>query len=157
MLELPYGNGSFAMDVSLPGFGITASIDSIAGLLTSNQWSGLIAGLADNDLAVALPKFTLKYERTLNDDLTALGMGVAFLLISLTFPGMGPSGLMLEFVKQKAYVDVNEDGTEAGASMVTGMADTAAAEFRVDGPFVFVIRERLSGTILFMGRVDQLP
>jgi serpin B len=156
MLELPYGNGSFAMDVILPGFGIGANIDSIAGLLTSNQWSSLTAGLADNELAVALPKFTLKYERTLNDDLTALGMGVAF-TDHADFSGMGPGGLTLEFVKQKAYVDVNEDGTEAGASTVTGVGDTAASEFRVDGPFVFVIRERLSGTIIFMGRVDRLP
>jgi serine protease inhibitor len=153
-LELPYGNGSFAMDVLLPARG--ADVDSIARTITSAEWTSLLSTLKDDDPTVAMPKFTMKYERTLNDDLSALGMGIAF-TDRADFSGMGPGGLMLEFVKQKAFVDVNEEGTEAGASTVTGVVPTALRELRVDRPFLFVIRERLSGTILFIGKVDRLP
>jgi serine protease inhibitor len=154
-LELPYGNGSFAMDVLMPATA-AADIDSIARSLTIDEWGALVAAFRDDDPAVMLPKFTLKYERMLNDDLSALGMGIAF-TDGADFSAMGPSPLKLEFVKQKAFVDVNEEGTVAGASTVTGIVLVSLSEFRVDRPFIFVIRERLSGTILFMGKVERLP
>ena len=154
-LELPYGNGSFAMDVLLPS-AQNVDIDSIARSLTSAEWASLTASFSESDIAVALPKFTMKYERTLNDDLSALGMGITFSDFA-DFSGMGAGSLKLAFVKQKAFVDVNEDGTVAGASTITGVVPTSFSEFRVDRPFIFVIRERLSGTILFMGKVERLP
>ncbi|MEO7082876.1 MAG: serpin family protein [Gemmatimonadaceae bacterium] len=154
-LEMPYGNGNFAMDVISPATS-GVDIDSIARSLTLSEWNALIATLSDNDPAIVFPKFTLKYERTLNDDLSALGMGIAF-TDRADFSGMSPVGLALEFVKQKAFVDVNEDGTVAGASTITGVVPTSFSEVRIDHPFIFVIRERVSGTILFMGKVDRLP
>ncbi len=83
-------------------------------------------------------------------------MGVAF-TDAANFSGMSPVSLKLEFVKQKTFVEVNEEGTEAGASTVTGVVPTSLSEFRVDRPFIFVIRERQTGTILFMGKVLKLP
>ena len=155
--ELPYGNGDFAMDILLPQLLVSsASIDSIAANLTSAGWASLLATLKDVDFALVLPKFSLAYERTLNDDLTALGMGVAF-TDGANFAGMSPVPLMLEFVKQKTFVQVDEQGTEAGASTVTGAVPVSLSEFRVDRPFIFVIRERRTGTIVFMGKVLKLP
>jgi serpin B len=103
-----------------------------------------------------MPKFTFAYDRMLNDDLSALGMGVAF-TDGASFPGMSAVPLKLSFVKQKAFVTVDETGTTAGASTVTGAVPTALEEFRVDHSFIFVIRERQSGTILFMGKMLTIP
>lgn len=154
IVELPYGNGDFAMDILLPP--PNASVDSTAAALTSSAWDALIASLKEVDYALAMPKFTLSYERTLTEDLSALGMGVAF-TDQANFSGMSAVGLKLEFVKQKTYVDVNEVGTEAGASTVTGVVPTSLTEVRVNRPFIFVIRERQTGTIVFMGKLLRVP
>jgi serine protease inhibitor len=64
--------------------------------------------------------------------------------------------LYIDFVKQKAFVDVNEVGTEAAAVTVVGIGPTSApVPVRVDRPFVFAIRERLSGTVLFLGKIVE--
>lgn len=153
--EVPYGNGAFAMDILTGLFGDDVDVDSIAASLTSSTWSALLASLRERDDALVMPRFSLTYDRTLNDELTALGMGIAF-SDAADFSGIAP-GLMLEFVKQKAFVDVNEEGTEAGASTVTGVVPVSLSEFRVDHPFIFVIRERSTGAILFMGKVLRIP
>ena len=154
--ELPYGNGAFAMDIVMAGFGQTASIDSIAAQLNATTWAALIASLQDTDEMFAMPKFTMAYDRMLTDDLSALGMGLAF-TDQANFSGMSAQPLKLSFVKQKAFVTVDETGTTAGASTVTGVTVTALREFRVDHPFIFVIRERQTGTILFMGKMLKIP
>ena len=154
--ELPYGNGAFAMDVVLIPFNQTGSIDSVAANLSSTTWAALIASLTDSDDALVLPKFTLTYERMLNDDLSALGMGVAF-TNAANFSGISTQPTQLAFVKQKTFVAVDESGTTAGASTVTGVIATSLSEFRVDHPFLFAIRERQTGTIMFMGKVLKIP
>jgi serine protease inhibitor len=154
--ELPYGDGAFAMDIVMAGFGQNASIDSIAAQWNSTTWATLLASLQDTDEAFAMPKFTFTYDRMLTNDLSALGMGVAF-TDQANFSGMSAQPLKLSFVKQKAFVTVDETGTTAGASTVTGVTVTALREFRVDHPFIFVIRERQTGTILFMGKMLKIP
>ena len=154
--ELPYGNGAFAMDVVLVQNDPGASIDSVAAQLNATAWSTLIASLNDTDEAFAMPKFTMSYDRMLNDDLTALGMGVAF-TTQANFSGMSTVPLQLSFVKQKAFVTVDETGTTAGASTVTGVVPTALQEMRIDHAFIFVIRERQTGTIMFMGKMLKIP
>ncbi len=154
--ELPYGNGAFAMDIVLVPFNPKASIDSVAAQMNASTWAALIASLNDTDEAFAMPKFTLTYDRMLNDDLTALGMGIAF-TPQASFPGMSVTPVQLSFVKQKAFVTVDETGTTAGASTVTGVVATALQEFSVDHQFIFVIRERQTGTIVFMGTMLKIP
>ena len=73
------------------------------------------------------------------------------------FSGMSSIPLVLEFVKQKTFMQVDELGTTAGASSVTGAVVVSLSEFRVDHPFIFVIRERQTGTIPFMGKVLNIP
>ena len=154
--ELPYGNGAFAMDIVLVPFNLKASIDSVAAQLNATTWSALIASLNDTDEAFAMPKFTMSYDRMLNDDLTTLGMGVAF-TTQANFSGMSATPLQLSFVKQKAFVTVDETGTTAGASTVTGVVATALEQMSIDHAFIFVIRERQTGTIVFMGKMLKIP
>ena len=95
-------------------------------------------------------------------DLQALGMRAAFQDGGADFTRMSPLGdrLFISTVKQKTYVDVNEEGTEAAAVTNVGISLTSApvrTVFRVDRPYVFVIRERLSGTILFLGAIRRMP
>ena len=114
-------------------------------------------------IILELPRFTLAYERMLNDDLTAMGMGIAFDPQRADFSriaSVSPDRLFISLVKQKAFIAVDEMGTEAAAATLVGFSVTSLPvipTMRVDRPFVFAIRERLSGTILFMGKITTLP
>lgn len=102
---------------------------------------------------VGLPRFTFTFERELNDVLTAFGMGIAF-TSDADFSRMVPGGgLLISDVKHKAFVEVNEEGTEAAAVTSVTMADSGPPAVVIDRPFIFAIRERFSGTVLFIGRV----
>jgi serpin B len=106
---------------------------------------------------LTFPRFKLEYSRRLNDELTAMGMGIAFDNARADFyriADVRPERLYLSRVEQKTFVEVNEAGTEAAAATSVGVSLTSAplvVEMRVDRPFVFAIRERLSGTVLFLG------
>jgi serine protease inhibitor len=155
--DLAYGNDAFGMTILLPVFG--ASVDSVAAALTTSQWDG-ITGMLDGSmgtvLGVTLPRFSLTYERTLNEDLAALGMGIAF-GDGADFSGLSSSSVHISYVKQKTFVDVNESGTEAAAATNVALAASTPPSLDVDRPFIFVIRDRLSGTILFMGKMNSIP
>jgi serpin B len=150
--DLPYSGDAYCMTILLPDMpdGLQALVEE----LTQENWNAWTSVLADDDREVSLPKFTLEYEIKLNDVLTALGMGVAFSAGADFTRVFRPGGIWIDEVKHKTYVDVNEEGTEAAAvtsvAMARGMASRAIL---VDRPFLFVIREKLSGTILFMGKV----
>jgi serine protease inhibitor len=158
-VDLPYGNAAFTMTVVLPPAGVSA--DEFSSTLTATQWEAIVAGLHGQPGTLWMPKLRLTYARTMNDDLTALGMGVAF-TGRADFSGMAgsPGDLEISYVKQKAYVDINEEGTEAAAVTVTGIKLVSAPvpfTLRFDRPYLFVIRERLSGTILFMAKINTMP
>lgn len=159
-VDLPYGNSAFTMTVVLPNEGKT--VESIASSLRSAQWSAWMDQFAGTTVDLYLPRFTLKWERTLNDDLKALGMRDAFAFGGADFTRLSPIGrdLFISFVKQKTFVDVNEEGTEAAAVTAVGISVTSIQlprVVRVDRPFLFVIRERLSGTVLFVGKIARMP
>jgi serpin B len=154
VFDLPYGGAAFSMTVALPD--APGGIDSLVQQLTGERWSAWIAALDSASFEVYLPKFTLSYGLTMNAVLAALGMPSAFCDSNVAdFTRMNPSGaLCISDVRHKAFVDVNEEGTEAAAATSVGIGITSLpASLMVDRPFVFAIRERLSGTILFLGRV----
>lgn len=158
-VDLPYGDSAFTMTVILPKQ--STSVETVAASLTPESWNALVAGLHNAKVNLALPKVKLAWERKLNSDLKALGMVAPFNMNGADFTVMSPRGLDLyiSLVKQKAFVDINEEGTEAAAVTVTGISVTSAPVvqiMRVDRPFIFAIRERLTGTILFMGKVVRL-
>ena len=161
VVDLPYGNGAFRMTVLLPREG--ADVNEVVATLDRTRWEGLLAGIEEREIDLHLPKFTLEYEREMNDDLAALGMGQIF----CDWPGPGvadfsrlsPVRVCVSLVKQKTFVDVHERGTEA-AAVTAVVFDRVSAPaipvMRVDRPFIFALRERLSGTILFVGKVAAL-
>lgn len=156
-VDLLYGNSAFAMTVVLPNPNV--DINTLAESLTEESWKSLEESFSEQKSDLYLPRFQLTWKRELNPDLTALGMGVAF-REGADFTPMSPRGreLVITKVIQKTFVDVNEEGTEAAAATSVGIGVTSAPPvIRVDRPFLFVIRERFSGTILFMGKIVKLP
>jgi len=110
-----------------------------------------------------MPKFKLEWEKMLNDELKAMGMLTPFREGGADFSRISVSrgrDLYISYVKQKTFVDVNEVGTEAAAATSVGVGITSVPvriAVRVDRPFLFVIRERKSGTILFTGKIVRPP
>jgi len=159
LLELLYGNGAFAMTIVLPSRDRT--LEDITAGLDAARWAEWIGALQDQKVGVELPKFRVEYKRELKDDLSALGMRIAFDPDRADFSGMAniaPDRLFITRVTQKTFVDVNEEGTEAAAVTAVGIGPTSApATVTVDRPFLFAIRERLSGTILFLGQITRVP
>ena len=153
VIELPYGGGVFAMTIVLPRPGRT--VNDLIATLSVAEWARLIGQLTDRELPLMLPRFTLRWKGELNEELKSLGMLAAFGGGDFT-PMSAPFGrdLFISRVLQKSFVDVNEAGTEAAAATSVEVGVTSApAVTRVDRPFLFAIRERLSGTVLFVGKI----
>lgn len=153
-VDLPYGQAAFTMTAILPPAG--TDVDVFIQSLDQPRWNAIVGALHQAKADVYLPKFTMKWEDTLNADLISMGMENAFCEGCANFTRMSPRGedLFIDFVKQNTFVNVNEEGTEAAAVTTVGVGVTSLPpSIRFDRPFVFVIRERLSGTILFMGKV----
>lgn len=157
-IELGYGNGAFVMDVILPNQGTTPA--AVLAGLDAAAWTAFTGSLVERKLDLRLPRFKIESTRMLEADLDKLGMGIAFDAGRADFSGIAnvaPERLYLTRVVQKAFVEVNEEGTEAAAATGVGVGVTSLPpSFVVDRPFLFVIRERFSGTILFIGQVNTL-
>jgi serpin B len=159
-VDLPYGNSAYSMSVVLPNVG--QSVDAVLASLQTDTWATWTSQFRDAEIDLHLPRLELTWERMLIPDLQALGMRAAFQDGGADFSRISPLGdrLFISTVKQKTYVNVNEEGTEAAAVTNVGISLTSAplrTAFRVDRPYVFVIRERLSGTILFLGAIRRMP
>jgi serine protease inhibitor len=160
--DLGYGRGAYVMTLILPTAGV--SLDSTTRALRGGAWSAVSHTLDESGVAgpvdVALPKFTLGWGDSLIAPLTALGMGVAF-RDSANFSNMSHvDGLVINQVVQKTFVQVDEAGTTAAAATGVGIGVTVAPAvvvLRADRPFIYLIRERLSGTILFVGAFCHPP
>lgn len=153
---LPYDRHELSMVVLLP-----KTADAIADLeknLTAGNLDKWIKQAKVHEVDLKLPKFKMTSEFKLKPALSALGMSIAF-SDRADFSGITTrEGLMISEVVHKAFVDVNEKGTEAAAATAVIMAPTAVqilprATFHVNRPFVFVLRDNQSGSILFLGRV----
>jgi serpin B len=156
VLQLPYEGDDLSMVVFLPKE--TEGLAALEQLLAVESIGTWMAGIAKQEVRVILPKFKITSEFGLAEILVAMGMKDAFSLALADFSGMtGRRDLFIDAVVHKAYVDVNEEGTEAAAATGVVMKLTAVRDqppvFRADHPFLFLIRDNASGSILFMGRV----
>lgn len=151
-VDLAYGDSLYSMTVLLPHE--DTSVREVVDSLDAGTWSHLTEQMAPQELTrLKLPKFTLRYEKKLNDVLSNLGMGVAF-TNRANFRGIADTALAITKVKHKTFLRVNEEGTEASAATSVGIGVTSAPpSFVVDRPFVVAIRENHSDTILFLGVV----
>jgi serpin B len=158
-VDLPYGGEAYSMTVVLPHEGVR--IDSLIAELDESSWGSLLDGARVTGIELHLPRFKLEYEKVLNDALKALGMETAFTGGAADFSRIAPGReLYISRVKQKTFVEVDEEGTEAAAVTVVETVVTSVPRppvMRVDRPFVFAIRERYSGTIIFIGKIVDLP
>jgi serpin B len=160
VLELPYAGDDLAMVVILPRK--QDGLAQVEAALSAEWLGGRMARLQFAEVAVALPRFKLTAEFELSRTLAALGMTLPF-SDRADFSGMngGTDPLQIAAVIHKAYVDVNEAGTEAAAATAIGIRVTMALTpkppipFRADHPFLFVIRDRRTESLLFLGCLTQ--
>jgi len=158
-VALPYGNGHFRMVVVLPDEDVTLK-DVVSGL-DDYTLSGYINSMQQQGVNIKLPGFTFKCKLELKAPLTALGMKTAF-TDHADLSGIGtPSNLTVSGVKHKTFIEVNEEGTEAAAvtSVTVGVTSIGpgggAVPFIVNRPFLFLIQEKDTGAVLFMGQVYE--
>lgn len=151
-LDLPYGDGNFSMTIFLPRLGV--DIDSLIAGLNPEDLNDWIGRFEKDSVDVYIPKFKLEYETGFNNVLIKLGMGIAFDPGQADFTKMYEEGrVWIDTVKHKSFIEVNEEGTEAAAATVVVMIKGPPSGFRADRPFLFMIREKISGTILFFGKI----
>jgi len=153
-VELLYDGGELSMVILLPQAG---HFETFEGSLDAQQVDGIMGGLELRQVALTMPKFEFESGFSLRETLITLGMPVAF-SGGADFSGMtGNRDLFIADVIHKAFVSVDEAGTEAAAAtavvMPLAMPPEEPAEFTVDRPFVFLIRDIETGTILFVGRI----
>ncbi|OKL41223.1 serpin family protein [Pontibacter flavimaris] len=153
MIDLPYGNQQFSMTLLVPDG--SSTVDAVVEELSAGKLTSWLAEADTTSMELHLPKFKLEYEKELKDLLKQLGMGLAF-SSQADFSRMveGHSNLAISEVKHKTFVEVNEEGTEAAAATSVGIQFTSASpSIRIDRPFVFMIREKSSNAILFIGKL----
>jgi serpin B len=151
-VELPYSGNEIAMDIIMPDAGKFTSFESA---MTADKVNGIIGSLNNSFMVLTMPKFSFDSSFSLNSALSALGMPVAF-TDKADFSGItGNTDLHISDVVHKAFVAVDEEGTEAAAAtgVVMGLAAMPANSMTVNQPFIFLIRDIQTGAILFVGRV----
>ena len=157
VVELPYAGNELSMLILLP-----RQVDGLAALeksLKEEKLSAIESKLLRARVHVSLPRFKMTQSFQLTRSLQVLGMELPF-TARADFSGMdGKKDLFISAAVHKAYVDVNEQGTEAAAASGVGMTVASSPpppkEFRADHPFLFVIRHKGSDSLLFMGRVQN--
>lgn len=155
IVELPYSNSKYSMVIVMPVSG--DKLSDVVANLNSAQWQTWMSNLrSDDSMVLQMPKFQFSYGVTLNDALKALGMSIAF-GDAADFTRINANGMLsISQVKHKAYIAVDEEGTEAAAATSVGIQPTDAPEpLTIDHPFLFVIREMKTGLILFAGTVNN--
>jgi serpin B len=150
-VELAYGNSAYSMLVLVPNSG---TVDALTARLDSVTLAGIEAALSPGgESRVYLPRFTVRGSLELGPQLRAMGMPRAFSDLA-EFPRLAGISAKLSFVQHGMALQVDEAGTKAAAVTVVGAVFTSLPpSYRVDRPFVFLIRERFAGTILFAGVV----
>jgi len=155
-LELPYVDEELSMIILLPKK--FDALDEFEKKMTPENLTQWLAKIHKREVVVFVPKFKMTSQFSLASVLKSMGMKDAF-SSNADFSGInGKRDLFISAVIHKAYVEVNEEGTEAAAATgvvmrLTSVGPARIPVFRADHPFLFLIRDNLSGSILFIGRV----
>jgi serpin B len=153
-VELPYDGRELSMLIIVPDAGKFAEVEKA---MEATQVNSVIKNLNGKQIALSLPAFKLESEFSLKKTLSAMGMPIAF-SDSADFSGMvGRRDLYISAVIHKAFIETDESGTEAAAATAVIMRATAMPvapmAVKIDRPFIFLIRDVKTGTVLFIGRV----
>jgi serpin B len=154
--ELPYGRQNFSMVIILPD----NSLEDYLPDFDNADWSSITAALdaveEPGEVEMIMPKFKFEYEKYLNEQLRSLGMLDAFDPDLADLSAISDDDIYVSFVKQNTFVEVNEEGTEAAAVTTIGIDVTSMPpSYAIDKPFLFAIRERMTNTLLFIGKVEE--
>jgi serpin B len=154
-VALPYDGNELSMVLVLPPQG---TLDAFEASLTPDKLATILGGMTEHGVSITLPRFKVESSFSLADQLGKLGMPVAFTEMA-DFSGMdGKMDLFLSAVVHKAYVTVDEAGTEAAAATGAVVGTTSvppSAEIHLDHSFLFLIRDDKTRTVLFLGRVED--
>jgi serpin B len=158
MLEMPYKGNDLSMIIILPKY----SLSSMENSLSTDNLASWKASMKEQEVVVSISKFKFETKYLMASDLAAMGMPTAFSWPGADFTGMSPTGeLYIGQVIHQTFVEVSESGTEAAAATAVVMKAGAAPGvkppepkvFTADHPFIFLIQEKATGNILFMGRI----
>ncbi|MGB9682760.1 MAG: serpin family protein [bacterium] len=157
VLEMPYTGKDLSMVIILPKPDVPLS--KVERSLTTKKLKNWLSTLSEREIEVYIPRFKIEKRFVLNDPLQKMGMVDAFDMMKADFSGMTPKpDLHISSVIHQAFVEVNEEGTEAAAATAVIMGTKAVIMptiFRADRPFIFFIRDLRSGSILFIGRLVE--
>lgn len=149
--DLAYGDSLYTMTILMPADSDTPIDDFVQESLNASNVASWIGQLQSSEIMMGLPRFESEYKKKLNDVLIAMGMDEAF-DGRADFSKINPyAALRISEVMHKANITVNEEGSEAAAATSVAIVESAPPSFIVNRPFVYMIRERISGTVLFMG------
>ncbi len=156
VLELPYSGNELAMTVLLPKPG--SSLAELEAVIRTDGIQAILETLFPTRVDVSIPRFKFEAELSLSGYLKQLGMVDAFDDNIADFSGISDTFLYITHVLHKAFIEVNEEGTEAAAATAVVMGTKSIQLdlpeiFVADRPFIFLIRDLRTGTILFMGRM----
>ena len=149
-IELPYLGEQIAMDIILPD-----NFSAFEETMNADTVNQILSAMSSRDIQLSMPKFKFASDFDLKDALSTLGMPIAFDPTHADLSGITDvEKLYIQGVIHKAFVAVDEEGTEAAAAGAVIIGTTSMPEsMAIDSPFIFLIRDLQTGTILFMGRV----
>ncbi|MDY6959791.1 MAG: serpin family protein, partial [Halobacteriota archaeon] len=163
ILEMPYKGNDLSMLILLPKEGILSKggdIDELEDSFSLENIDDWKENMNWELVEVSLPKFKFETKYFMKDDLKEMGMPTAFKYPEADFTGMSPTDeLAIDKVIHQTFIEVNEAGTEAAAATAMmnamGISLSGPKTFTADHPFIFIIQEKETGTILFLGRVSD--
>ena len=154
LAELAYGQGNFVIDILLPD---NNSLASVTPLLTVTGFKNMENNLSARKVNLYFPRFKYGYKKTLKEVLSVMGMRIAF-TDAADFSNISDLSLLINEVTHQAFIETNEEGTEAAAATVVDIGLTSIGPdtpvlIDVNRPFIYFIRETTTNSILFMGKV----
>lgn len=159
MVTIPFGNGNYSFKIVRPTEGV--SISECQKALSGGKWNQFInSSVTGKKLEINLPKFDVEFNNNIKNTLGAMGMKKA--MSERDFYLVSPGGVKIDYVQHGAHFKVDEEGAEAAAATAVIEAATAwydpsePVPFYLDHPFIYLITEKESGAILFIGCVKSL-
>jgi len=157
-VEMPYGNGAFSMVAILPSESKT--VDELVNYLDNDVWNTVLANMWETNVHVKFPRFKGECEFSLKEPIDDLGMHLIFQTGGNLNGIADDSRLYVSKIKHKTFVEVNEEGTEAAAVTAievsyTSIGPSSPVPFFANRPFLYLIKEKSTGVILFIGRMDE--
>jgi len=154
-VEMPYGNQAFSMAVILPANEM--NIDQLIEHLDNTTWENVVNNLQEQNVWLKFPRFKIECDIPLNEPVKNVGIKQIF---GGGLANIADGPLAVSNIKQKTFVEVNEEGTEAAAVTVievytTGTEGSQQVPFFANRPFLYLIKEKSTGVILFIGRMDE--